>query len=203
MADYLMGDDLLGEDFDDVEGVEDGEEVGAVLARAKPIGVSRLPKKGFFAGRKLQLPPRPAWRSQLSPGVPMPGETMEPLPLTPSLNNGVFAAGGPQGMVFTARPQRPFRGERVISTVAKTPGASGVVPVISGGIIVGTQIQSVEIGNLPLEIFAPGAFGVRLNLASADPGVLISARVELLTAIPAGGGDTVACTLTILGRSIR
>lgn len=188
MANEMMG-DLMGDEGFDMVGEE--EDMGAGLRLARPQG----------RGRTLQLPPRPSWRPQLAPGVPLPGETMEPLPLAPQSNNGVFGAGVNQ-ITFSARPQRPFRGERVVSTIARTGATATGTPVFAGGIIVGTQVQSVEIGNLPLEIFAPGAFGVRLSLASAEPGVLISGNVQILgTAL--AGADTIAVTATILGRSIR
>jgi len=187
MAD-LMG-DLMGEDDFEVTG-EDGADMGAI----------RLARAAQSRGRTLQLPPRAAWRSQLAPGVPMPRETMEPLPLAPQSNNGVFSAGVGQ-ITFSARPQRPFRGERIVTTIFRNGPTATATPIFSGGIVVGTQVQSVEIGNLPLEIFAPNAFGVRLNLAAADPGVLISGNVQLF-GTPLVAPDTIGVTVTILGRSI-
>lgn len=188
MAD-LMG-DLMGDDFE-VTGEDDG---GA------DMGAIRLARAAQSRGRTLQLPPRAAWRSQLAPGVPMPRETMEPLPLTPQSNNGVFSAGVNQ-IQFSARPQRPFRGERIVATVFRNGPTATATPILAGGLVVGTQVQSVEIGNLPLEIFAPNAFGVRLNLAAADPGVLISGNVQLF-GTPLVAPDTIGVTITILGRSI-
>jgi len=191
MANELMG-DLMGEDFDMV-GDEGGDDMGAApgLRLARPQG----------RGRTLQLPPRAAWRNQLAPGVPVPGETMEPLPLAPQSNNGVFSAGVNQ-ITFFARPQRPFRGERIVATVFRNGASATATPIVAGGLVVGTQVQSVEIGNLPLEIFSPSAFGVRLSLAAADPGVLISANVQLF-GTPLVAPDTIGVTITILGRSIR
>lgn len=188
MADHMMG-DLMGDDFDMV-GEE--EDMGASLRLARPAQAR---------GRTLQLPPRPAWRPQLAPGVPLPGETVEPLPLAPQSNNGVFSAGVNQ-IQFSARPQRPFRGERIVATIFRNGPTATATPIFAGGIVVGTQVQSVEIGNLPLDIFAPNAFGVRLSLASAEPGVLISGNVQLF-GTPLVAPDTIGVTVTILGRSIR
>ena len=190
MADHMMG-DLMGDENFDMVG-DDGDDMGAAALRlARPSG----------RGRTLALPPRPAWRPQLAPGVPLPGETMEPLPLAPATNSGVFSAGVNQ-IQFAARPQRPFRGERVVATIFRNGPTATATPIFAGGIVVGTQVQSVEIGNLPLEIFAPNAFGVRLSLASAEPGVLISGNVQLF-GTPLVAPDTIGVTVTILGRSIR
>ncbi len=193
MAD-LMGDLMgVGDDGDELSlvGEEGGEELGIRLARA-------LPAKG----RTLRLPQRPGWRAQLAPGVGVPRESMEPLPLVPQTNGGTFTST--IGAIrYTARPQRPYRGERLVAVVTRVgPSAGTVVPVLSGGLIVGTTVQQAQIGDVPLEIFAPASFGVRLSLGQAEPGVEVTAPVSLI-----GGGlvspDTLTATLTLIGRSIQ
>lgn len=191
MAD-LMG-DLMGDDGDELSlvGEEGGDEMGNRLARTP------LPAKG----RTLRLPPRPGWRGQIAPGVGMPRESMEPLPLVPQTNNGVFTSAI-NGIRYSARPQRPYRGERLVATVTRSGTTAGaVVPILQGGVIVGTTVQQAQIGDVPLEIFAPAAFGVRLSLGQAEPGVEVTAPVALIGALTAP--DTVTCTLTLIGRSIQ
>lgn len=185
----ILGDDfeVVGDD-DEVLGEEYAEEVGQgrlkLAARRRPM---------------LRLPPKPGWRRQIAPGVAMPGQGLEPLPLTPSANNGVFDAAN-QAIEFTARPQAPFRAERLLASVRRSAGAPGVI--ISGqALIIGRQLQTVEVGAFDLEFFAAQAFGVRLSLVQADPGILI--RIPCTATPPVPIGETVAVSLLFLGRTIR
>jgi hypothetical protein len=133
--------------------------------------------------------------------VALPGEQREPLPLTPLANNGVFNSAN-TSINFEARPQRPFRGSRLIATVTRSGvSVQGIQPVISGGILVGTQVQQVELGDLPLDIFAPNAVGVGIRMAPSQPGITIRAPVSLRGGSPAGT-DFIAVGLTLIGSSI-
>jgi hypothetical protein len=175
----IMGEELLGIDDDDIEG-DDFAVVGA--GRRK---------------RLVRLPKRPKWRDRnAAPGVPLPGEGMEPLPLTPNLNGGVFNAAN-LAINFEARPQRPFRGERPLATVVLAGGAAGIV--VCDGIFVGTNLQLVELGSFDVAFFAPTAFGVRLALVQAEPGVLIRLPLRFVGAI---GGGTATVSILMLGRTI-
>jgi len=171
-----MGEEVLG---DDVMGIE-------VVGRARPRRVVRMPNK-------------PAWRQQLAPGVAMPGQGLEPLPLTPSANGGVFDAANP-AITFSARPQAPFRAERLLASVRRSAGA-GAVLILAQSLFVGRQLQLVELGAFDIEFFSPTAFGVRLQLVQADPGVLITMPCQGGIAVPAG--ETVSVSLMFLGRTIR
>jgi len=189
MAD-LMG-DLMGDGYYEEigEGSEGGEEMGARLSRARAVG------------RTLRLPPRPAWRAGLAPGVQMPRESLEPLVLIPQQNNGIFTSTV-TSITYTARPQRPFRAERPVVTVARSgPSAQGVFPVARGGFLVGTTVQQAQVADLPLEIFAPTAFDVRLALSQAEPGVEITANCGLTG--PLTSTDTLTLGIALLGRSIQ
>lgn len=191
MAADLMG-DLMGEDGDELSLVgegDDGEELGIRLARAT------LPAKG----RMLRLPQRPGWRAQVAPGVGVPREAMQPLPLTPAANNGTFTSAI-SSINYSARPQRPFRGERLFASVARQgPSAQGILLVL-GAVIVGTTVQQVEVGDLPLDMFAPTSFGSRMSLDQAQPGVLITAPVSLRGTLVSP--DEIGVALTLLGRTI-
>lgn len=204
MSNDMMGDDGYGDDGFDLVG-DEGDGMGDMMG-AGPIRLGRPAAGGFFRpqqqqqqGRTLQLPPKPQWRQQIAPGVSMPRQTMEPLPLTPQAGNGVFTAAL-TSIQYQARPQRPFRGERIVAVIGRIgASAAGVVPVLNG-LIVGTQVQQVELGAIPLDVFAPTSFGVRLSIAQAEPGVLISGEVALVGAL--AGADTITVRLVILGRSI-
>jgi hypothetical protein len=191
----LMGYDLVGEEGGEefsVVGEEGGEEVGA--ARLARPSLRALPGRG----RAVTLPRMP-WRTQVAPGVALPREAMLPLPLRASAGGGVFTPTL-TSIIFSARPQKPFRAERVVAVVSRSvPMAAN--PVLSGGgLIIGTQPQTAEIGEVPLEVFAPGAFGVRLSMAQAEPGIDIVAQVNIQGTIPAG--ESIAVSITLLGRSI-
>jgi len=187
MAD-LMG-DLMGDEVEDLAGDEGSEEMGLSLMRART------------RGRSITLPRRPSWRAGLAPGVGMPRESLEPLPLIPQQNGGIFT-GTVAAITYNARPQRPFRAERPVVVVARSgPSAQGVYPVARGGFLVGTSVQQVQVADLPLEIFGPAAFGVRLALAQAEPGVEITVNAGLTG--PLTSTDTLTLGITLLGRSIQ
>jgi hypothetical protein len=177
--------------------IVDIDTMGEVLGDDDLDGMSVV---GARRGAMLRVPRRPAWRGAVAPGVAMPGEGLEPLPLTNALN-GVFVPASAVNQDFTARPQRPFRAERLLALVRRSAGATAVVIRIRDGIFVGTQLQFVEVGDMDLEFFGPTAFGVRLNLASATPGMLIRIPITIVNAIPAG--ETVTVDISFLGRSIR
>ena len=113
---YLLGDD------------------GAVYQRA---GMQPLQPGG-----QLQLPAQPSWRgNQVAPGVMGPRPGLEILPMTPQSNGGVFSqANGATQILFTARPQRPFRPERLVvrSIHAITAGNLDSL-VLCDGLFVGTK----------------------------------------------------------------
>jgi len=142
--------------------------------------------------------PVPPW-FQSAFGVSPNAEQMHTLPLTPQTNGGVFSAAVAL-IFFQARPQRPFRGERPVAILQAT-GASAVgVQPFSTLITVGVLPQQVEIGNIPISLWAPTAFGVRLAMTDAAPGVLINFPISLPTPNPITGTDTLLVQLIVIGR---
>lgn len=181
MDDYaeIVGDDVLGDaDFD---------VIGATPRLRVP------PKRAM-----LRLPPKPGWRGQIAPGVGMPGEGLEPLPLTPLTNNGVFTAAV-HAITFQGEPQAPFRPERLVTSVRRT-GAAGTL-ILAQSIFVGRDLQLVELANFDIEFFGPTAFGMRLSLKACGPGQKI--RIPCIDSPAVAGADTVAVSMMILGRTIR
>lgn len=181
---YETDGDVMG---DETEG--DYSTVGRGRGRGRP------------RGNAIQLPPKPGWRNQIAPGVPMPGEGLQPLPLKPSVGNGIFTAGV-TAIQFTARPQAPFHPERLLASVRRTGTAAAGTICEAQNLFVGRDLQLVELGPFDIEFFSPTAFGVRLGLDAAQPGVLISIDVQsvgpTLTTT-----DFLAVSLMFLGRSIR
>lgn len=155
---------------------------------------------GGFMPMGLPLQGPPGWRTpQLAPGVMAPFEGLVPLQLIPDLNGGILTAAFPT-ITFTGRPQKPFRGQRVVATIDRSAGAGAVQPRIIGGITVGTDLQAVSRGNTSLAIFQTTAFGVELVLTPSGPGIDIVIPVSSPVAVPAG--ESVTISIEILGRYI-
>jgi len=71
--DEVEGDDVLGDDVLGDE--EDFQVVGAVRRPVRRLRAARAPV------RRGMMLTRPRWRNQLAPGVPIPGQRLQPLPL--------------------------------------------------------------------------------------------------------------------------
>jgi hypothetical protein len=151
--------------------------------------------------RRIAIPPKPSWRSQLAPGVIQPDEGMVPLPLTAS-------AGSPPGtftsaittMTWSGQLQKPYRAERLLISVVRT-GATATGRLL-GQLFVGTDLQQAEIAGWDLELVGQGnAFGTRLTAKAAEPGVLIRIVVNL-SGNPTGT-DTIFGSMMFLGRVIH
>lgn len=175
------GEELLGDDV-----------LGFSTVGAAPR-MRRVPRM-----RNLRLPPKAPWRQhQLAPGVEAPGEGLIPLPLVASTNGGIFTAAITT-MTFDARPQKPFKPERLLATVRRT-GAAGTI-ILCNTMFVGTDLQTAEVGSFDIENFGATAFGVRLSLKPCEPGILV--RLSLQAAPAPAGADVVAVSVMFLGRYI-
>jgi hypothetical protein len=185
-----------GGDFE-VVGYDDDDEVDGVhlLGVAAPHAGPR-----HLGGRTMRLAPKPSWREgEMAPGVQAHDEGMIPLPMTPLQNGGVFAAAVGT-ITWQGQLQKPYRAERLIVSVQRT-GATAT-GLILGQIFVGTDLQLADIQGIDLETLgAPTAFGTRLTLHQAPPGVLIRVIVNI-SSVPAGA-DTVFVAMYWLGRVIH
>jgi hypothetical protein len=151
-------------------------------------------------GRALVQVQAPKWRSrQLAPGVIATDEGLLPLPMHGTGGTDTFVAAG-QRIVFQGQIQKPFHGERLLVSVVRT-GASAVGRLL-GQIFVGTDLQQADIETIDLEqVGQPGAFGVRLHMKPAQPGVLIRIITTLSNAIT--GTDTIFASIQLLGKIIH
>jgi len=142
----------------------------------------------------------PKWRNrQIAPGIQAPCDDLYPLPFRPLAGTPTFIAGGPTQITLTARPQKPFRGERPVSIVTRVgAGAAGIVPVIRGGIRVGVNPQLAQVADMPIEFLDRTSFGVRQEFMPAEPGIDIELDVALVG--PAlGAGETITVFFTVFG----
>lgn len=187
----VMGADVLGE-----MQTTGGMSVIGYEDDGTPIVVGRAaPRKGALV--RVQAPP---WRArQLAPGVVATDEGLVPLPMHGTGGSDTFAAAA-QRIIFQGQIQKPFHGERLLVSVVRT-GASAVGRLL-GQAFVGTDLQQADIDSFDLEqVGQPGAFGVRLHMKPAQPGVLIRVITTLSTALT--GTDTIFVSMSLLGKIIH
>lgn len=196
----LMGDDELdGDELDSYELAGD-DVLGDDVLGAALVGAARRRRRGMArrGGGAIQRAAKPKWREQLAPGVPTPGYGVFPIPLTPVSNNGIFT-GGVANIEFRAVAQIPFRGERLVTQVARNgPTALGALCFANNGVHIGIRPQVGVLGPINLETFARDAFGVRMVMQPATQGAEI--RVFAFVQPALTGTDTLALSLEILGR---
>jgi hypothetical protein len=110
------------------------------------------------------------------PGVAARGGRVQPL----GFENGAFVAGGSAVVVVRARPERPFRGGRLVGSLARTgTTATGLVTLVS--LQVGTDGQMISADPISFDSLSPTAFGVQVDLTPAAVGNSITATVAVST----------------------
>jgi hypothetical protein len=143
--------------------------------------------------------PTPRWmRGATSQGVSRPHEELDFLPFEPVtlIAGGSGAANG----FLIARPQRPFRGERLVMTATKTSDGSDAsgATVIDPAIYVGAVQVGAAQGGTPIIAFGATAFGVRLSVPAAGQGTDIKIFVRSLLS----AAESVV-TAVLFGRAVR
>lgn len=182
-----MGSMVLG----DMDVIGDDDEGYSVL------GAGPKHRASLHRGAHKATVPTPRWmNATTSQGVSRPQEEMDFLPFVPV----TIAAAATNG-TLNARPQRPFRGERLIlSATNVTAGTANLTATINPAMYVGAVQIGTAQGAAPFSVFAADAFGVRLSMPAAGQGTDINIYCVLTTVAPAGG---VALTGTIIGRAMR
>jgi len=173
--------------------VEGGEIMGEIMGDDEVVGRRRH--------RRIALPAKPGWRSQLAPGVIQPDEGLVPLPLAPvgGSGGGTFSATV-TSLTFQGQLQKPFRPERVLTSVVRT-GTSSTGRLLAQW-FVGTDLQQADIGAWDIELVGQAnAFGTRLTMKAAEPGVLIRSIITPSSAL--AGTDTIFLSVLVLGRIIH
>ena len=172
-----------------------GDELEGDVLGADPAPVARA------GGRLIRLHPRPGWRAgQLAPGVMSPQEGLVPLPLIPDTNNGIFTSAV-VNITWVGRLQKPYRAERLLVSAVRA-GTSSTARVL-GKIFVGVDLQQATTADFDLEqIGVATAFGTRLTLMQAPPGVEITIETRLFPTPPAGT-DQIAVAMMFLGRIVH
>lgn len=199
----LMGQALMGYGPTGVVGYDDGtevvgyDEVGRAIRRPR-----RRPAQSIARPHMMPLPPTADWRGhEVAHGVNAPDTGMFPLPLSGEGGTNTFSATV-TGITFKGSLQKPYRGERLIFIVTRI-GASATNIRVQGQIFVGTDLQQGELGLLDLEsLGAVTAFGTRLTLSPANPGVFIRLQTQLVGGLLTGT-DTILVNTYFLGQVIH
>lgn len=195
--------DVMGEDDDGVSGdvmgyagpmgnYEGGAQVVGYDEEGYPVVVGRARQR---RRPTVQLV-KPGWRQgQLAPGVQAPDQGLLTLPM----GNFTFTASA-QTNTFQGQVQKPFRGERFLIRVVRT--GTTATGTILAQLFVGTDLAMLDVAPVDLESLAnPQAFGVRLTMKPAQPGVFIRALCTLDTVLTTT--DTIKVSLQLLGRNIH
>lgn len=198
----ILGADILG----GYAGPMGYDDIGAgptpaQLAAMRRAGAARAAAMRRRAQRQHMIPVhQPPWRGrQLAPGVIAPDQGLLPLPLTGSGGTNTFTAAI-NTITFEGQLQKPFRGERLLVSTTRT-GTSAVGRLVSQ-LFVGTDLQQLDVPGFDAEqVGAVTAFGVRLTMKPAQPGVFIRLVTTLSAALTST--DTIAATVTILGRNVH
>jgi len=175
----LGGFDVVGDD-----GGMDGDDMEGSMV----LGAGR-------GRRHNQRVPTPRWmNATTSQGVSRPQEEMDFLPF----DQAAFAIAQTTGILI-ARPQRPFRGERLILNAIFSTGADASANfVIDPAIYVGAVQVGASQGATPIAAFSAQAFGVRLSVPAAGQGTEIKIFLRALTTAVAA-----IVTGTLIGRAMR
>lgn len=127
-----------------------------------------------------------------APGVPKPGPREEPLGF-PAF---AFVNAGATSVAQTTRPQKPFKGARLVIDIARTGAtATGLITVVS--LLIGSRNVLVNANPIGAAAFAANAFGVQLSMDEAVPGIDIV--LTLATSAAPGVGDRIDVAATIIG----
>lgn len=194
----VMGDVMGGVGYAGPMGDYEGSAIVGYDDYGEPVVVGRRGRPRHRGRRRVAVR-KPRWRqSQLAPGVIAPDQGMLSLPMTAPNANTFDSANAT--LTFEGQVQKPFRGERILVSTVRT-GATAVGRLVAQ-VFVGTDLQQLDVAGIDIEqVGDPNAFGVRLAMKPAQPGVFI--RLVTTLTVPLTAPDTIAATIQILGRNIH
>ena len=176
LGDELMGELMLGDEMGDEMGDDVlGARRRGGMARRAPAGLSRPPL----------ITPRP--------GVSPPAVGRLPL----GFGNLALTALNSTGGALTARPQVPWRGSKLIISIAGVNAGNYAVLVQP---LIGNR--PVLAGAAAIDARSFPATGIDNNLISdsASPGIDVTLNITISPAL--GAGDTVLVTATWIGDAV-
>jgi hypothetical protein len=118
---------------------------------------------------------------QLPPGVSRGGgpkkKYTQTMPLTSQLLLGTGATARMQ-----AQPQRPMRCERLFLS---SPTGNGLANFVVTSIQVGADLQFVNDGDVPADVYAFNSVGGSIRAATANPGIVVTVTIRNISGGPA------------------
>jgi hypothetical protein len=129
------------------------------------------------------------------PGIPKAGARIEPL----GFPEVVFTNTSGLSLQVTTRPQKPFKGSRLVVDVARTgAGATGAIKLSS--LVIGSRNVLVNSNPIGVGTFAANADGVALMLDEVTPGVDIVATFTC--SVAPGAGERIDVVPTLIGLTL-
>lgn len=186
----LAGDEISGDDL--IAALQDvgALSIGDVLGRGRRRGGGRG-RGGRGGGRSIAA-------RRLIPSVPgAPGIGLKLQPL--GFNIVTFSATSGAALPASTRPQKPFKGKRLVTEIARVGAtATGLVTITS--LTVGVNNQFVSTGAVSAGAFAATAFDVNMELSACTSALDISVNYSI-TPSPTGT-DVAVIGTTLFGESV-
>jgi len=129
------------------------------------------------------------------PGAPAIGVKLQPL----GFSDVVFTATSGTALPAETRPQKPFKGRRLVVEIART-GASATALVKVTSITVGTNNQFVSTQATSAGAYAGGNFDVNVELSACTSALDIAVNYSIRTAPQMA--DTIEIGTTLFGESV-
>lgn len=129
------------------------------------------------------------------PGAPAIGVKLQPL----GFNVVTFSATSGTALVASTRPQKPFKGRRLVVDLARAGTTStGLVTITA--LNIGVNNQLVSSGAIGAGAFAAGAFDCNVELSACSTALDISVNYSI-SAAPTTT-DTVSVSTTLFGETV-
>lgn len=129
------------------------------------------------------------------PGAPAIGVKLQPL----GFEDVVFTATSGTALPATTRPQKPFKGRRLVVEIART-GATATSLVKVTSLTVGTNNQFVSTSPTSAGAFAGGNFDVNVELSACTSALDMAVNYSIRTAPTMT--DTIEVGTTLFGETV-
>lgn len=186
-----------------------GGEVGAFFNSL--AGVIGAPPMYYPQPAPYRMPPRPPMRPPYPtgmyqgipsariiptiPGAPAIGVKLQPL----GFGNVTFSASSGTALAASTRPQKPFKGRRLVVDIARS-GATSTGLVSITALSVGVNNQLVSQGAVGAGAFAAGAFDCNVEMSACSSALDITVNYAI-SAAPTTA-DTVVVGTTLFGETV-
>jgi hypothetical protein len=129
------------------------------------------------------------------PGAPAIGVKLQPLGFT----TVAFTATSGTALPAVTRPQKPFKGKRLVVDIARTgASATGLITITS--ITIGVNNQLVSTNAIGAGAFAAGSFDTNVELSACSSALDINVNYAI-SAAPAGA-DRVDIATSLFGETV-